>query len=209
MNDSAFAYVMGEGENYFMAVVNTMGACTIYDAEQADVTADHADLVTAAKALVDATKQDFESELSSRIEILMPGATEITVLELDSFSNVVSAATFKAEDATYYAFYSRPLTYGDNAMEICTVIDENGAIVDQYVKQMAFGHGVEYMPGIKDLMDASGSVYGEYLDRFNGITEGTLSDDVLVSGATISSTAVKLATSDAFAAFNSIKGGEQ
>jgi pantothenate kinase type III len=50
----------------------------------------------------------------------------------------------------------------------------------------------------------------EYENKFNGITEGTLSDSVLVSGATISSTAVKLATADVFAAFNSINnGGEQ
>ena len=92
-------------------------------------------------------------------------------------------------------------------MDIVTVIDENGAIVKQIIKQMAFGHGVEYMPGIKDFIDPSAPAFGAYLDKFTGLTEGTLTDDVLVSGATVSTTAVKTATKDAFTVFNSIKGG--
>ena len=94
-------------------------------------------------------------------------------------------------------------------MEICTVIDENGAIVNQNVKEMAFGHGVEYMPGIQDFLDSSSGAYTSYLEKFNGITGETLTDDVLIAGGTVSSSAVKLATQDAFNAFNTIKGGEQ
>jgi hypothetical protein len=94
-------------------------------------------------------------------------------------------------------------------MEICTVIDEKGAIVSQSIGQMAFGHGVEYIPGVKDYIDNTGNSYKTYLEKFNGVTEDTLGDEVLITGATVSSTAVKLATADAFAAFNSIQGGEQ
>ena len=101
------------------------------------------------------------------------------------------------------------MTFEDNAMEICTVIDENGAIVNQNVKEMAFGHGVEYMPGIQNLLDPSGADYASYLEKFNGVTADTLTDNVLVAGGTVSSSAVKLATKDAFNAFNTIKGGEQ
>ena len=136
-------------------------------------------------------------------------AADITPIELTTFGNVVYASSFISGDATYYAFYSRPMTYGDNAMEICTVIDETGAIVNQNVKEMAFEHGVEYMPGIKDLMDPSSGAYTSYLEKFNGITGETLTDDVLVAGGTVSSSAVKLATQDAFNAFNTVKGGEQ
>lgn len=207
MNDSAFAYVMAEGENYFMAVVNTMGACTVYNAEKADVTADHAALVTEAKALVSTTKEGFESALKTNIETLMPGAAEITTLELNSFSTVVCAASFKVEGATYYAFYTKPLSYEDSAMAVYTVLDANGAIVKQNVAQMAFGHGVEYIPGIRDYTDVNSQTFKDYLEKFNGITSDSLSDNVLISGATISSSAVKLGTADAFAAFNSINNG--
>ena len=207
LNGSGYAFIVKNGEASYLAMVNASGACKVYDTTGADVT--EANVAVAEEALAATEAVDFSEAAAKMISAKFADASEITPMELTTFGNVVYACSFKTGESTYYAFYSRPLTYGDNAMEICTVIDENGAIVDQNVKQMAFGHGVEYMPGIKDLIDASGSVYGEYLDRFNGITEGTLSDDVLVSGATISSTAVKLATSDAFASFNSIKGGEQ
>ena len=65
------------------------------------------------------------------------------------------------------------------------------------------------MPGIRDYVDATSQLYNDYMNKFNGLTGETLNDDVLIGGATVSSTAVKLATQDAFAAFESIKGGEQ
>lgn len=96
-------------------------------------------------------------------------------------------------------------------MQICTVIDGNGAIVKQDVKAFLFGHGVEYLPIYgSGYGDISSDSFKAYEEQFGGLTEGTLTDNVLVSGATLSSTAVKLATADAFNAFNTIeKGGEQ
>ena len=136
-------------------------------------------------------------------------AADITPIELTTFGNVVYASSFVSGEATYYAFYSRPLSYEDTAMEICTVIDENGAIASQSIKEIAFGHGVEYMPGISDYLNPASDAYKAYLEKFSGITGDTLTDDILIAGGTVSSSAVKLATQDAFNAFNTIKGGEQ
>ena len=96
-------------------------------------------------------------------------------------------------------------------MSICTVLDANGAIVSQDVKEFLFGHGVEYLPAYgSGYGDVGSDVFKGYEDQFDGITSGTVSDELLVSGATVSSTAVKLATQDVFAAFDSIQiGGEQ
>lgn len=207
LNGSGYAFIIKNGEASLLAIVNASGACAVYDTEGADVTA--ANAAVAEEALAAAETVDFSEAAAKMITAKFADAANITPIELTTFGNVVYACSFTTGESTYYAFYSAPVTYGDNAMEICTVIDENGAIVDQNVKQMAFGHGVEYMPGIKDFVDASGSVFGEYLDRFNGVTEGTLTDGVLVTGGTVSSTAVKLATTDAFNEFNAIKGGEQ
>lgn len=209
VNESGFAYIMTEGESYYLAIVNTMGVCAIYNDAAVNVTAEHADLVAEAKALALTTKQSYAATLSTKIEALMTGASEITAIELNTFTTVVSVASFKVEDATYYAFFTKPLSYEDSAMEIVTILNADGAIVKQDIKQMAFGEGVEYMPGIKDFVNVTDSKFQSYLDRFTGITSGTLSDDVLVTGATVSSTAVKLATADVFAAFNSMNGGDQ
>lgn len=208
LNGSGYAFIVKSGETNVLALVNVSGVCKVYDTTGADVTESNAAICEEAIAATTDVK-DFSAAAEGMITSKYADATEITPIELDTFGNVVYASSFKSGENTYYAFYSRSLTYGDNAMDICTVIDENGAIVSQGVKQMAFGHGVEYMPGIQNYTDSASAAYNEYLNKFNGITSDTLGDDVLISGGTVSSTAVKLATSDAFAAFNSIKGGEQ
>jgi hypothetical protein len=97
-------------------------------------------------------------------------------------------------------------------MSIVTILDENGAIVKQDIATILYGHGVEYLPVYGQYGDPTKPSYGSYEDLFSGMTSGTLNDSVLISGATISSTAIKTATADLFAAFESIisnEGGEQ
>ena len=207
LNGTGYAFIVAQGEANVLAIVNASGACKVYDTTGADVTENNAAVV--AEAVAAAEFVDYAADAENMITSKFADASEITAIELTTFGNVVYASSFVSGDATYYAFYSHPLTYGDHVMEICTVIDENGAIVNQNVKEMAFGHGVEYMPGIQNFVDPASSEFGNYLDKFNGITGDTLTDDVLVAGGTISSSAVKLATSDAFNEFNAIKGGEQ
>lgn len=207
LNGTGYAFIVKVGEASVLAVINASGVCKVYDTTGADVT--EANTAARDEALAAAVKVDFSEAAQKLLTKKFADATEITSIEVTTFSNVVYACSFKTGDNTYYAFYSRPMTYGDHAMSICTVIDENGAIVNQNVEQMAFGHGVEYMPGIKDFVDATSGVYDDYLNGFNGLTDATLTDDVLVTGGTVSSTAVKLATKDAFNEFNAIKGGEQ
>ena len=207
LNGSGYAFIIKSGEASFLALVNASGVCKVYDTTGADVT--DANAAVSAEAIAAAELKNFETEANKMITKKFDDATEITPIELTTFSNVVYACSFKSGENTYYAFYSTPLSYGDEAMAICTVIDENGAIVNQNIKQMAFGHGVEYMPGIQDYVNSSSQAYKDYLAKFEGMTGETLGDDVLISGGTISSSAVKLATKDAFNAFESIKGGEQ
>lgn len=208
LNGSGYAFIVAQGEASVLAIVNASGACKVYDTTGADVTEKNEAVVDEAVAAAGATT-DYSEAVSEKILAKFPEAAEITTAELTTFGNVVYASSFVSGEATYYAFYSRPMTYGDHAMDIYTIVDANGAIVSQDVQQMAFGHGVEYMPGIKDLMDTTGDAYQNYIAGFNGITGETLTDDVLVAGGTVSSSAVKLATQDAFNAFNTIKGGEQ
>ena len=210
LNGSGFAFIMNAGDAKILVLVNNAGVCKAVDTTGADVTAANAALCAEALAAAGAPT-DFSADANKMILAAYEDATEITPLALNTFGNVVYAASFQSAEATYFAFFSKPLTYEDSAMSICTVLDANGAIAKQDVKEFLFGHGIEYMPVYGAGYGNVGSdTFKEYENKFNGITEGTLSDSVLVSGATISSTAVKLATADVFAAFNSINnGGEQ
>ena len=207
LNGSGYAFVIKNGEASFLAIVNASGVCKVYDTTGADVTEDQS--AVCAEAIAAAELKDFSEAAEKKILAAFADASEIEAIELTTFGNVVYASSFKSGDATYYAFYSAPITYDDSAMEICTILDESGAIVSQNITQMAFGHGVEYMPGIRDYVDSTSQLYNDYMNKFNGLTGETLNDDVLISGATVSSSAVKLAVQDVFTAFESIKGGEQ
>lgn len=208
LNGSGYAFIVKNGEASFLAIVNASNACKVYDVIGADVTEANSAICDEAIAAAGEAK-DFTAAAEKMILKKFADATEFTPVELTTFGNVVYASSFISGENTYYAFYSTPLSYEDSAMAICTILDENGAIVSQDIAQMAFGHGVEYMPGIQDFTNVSGQAYADYLNKFNGITGDTLGDDVLVSGATVSSSAVKLAVKDVFVAFESIKGGAQ
>ena len=199
-NDTGFAYIMKDGENSYLAVVNAMGVCKVYDVEGADVTADHEALVTEAKAHAAANQTNYFDALKTKVEKMMAGATEVEAVEVDTFNTVVSAVSFKVEDATYYGFYSRSI--GFHQMDVFIVIDENGAIAKIDAKQFIFEE--EYFNSFAGMPDG-------YKDGFVGLTGETFNGDAaIIATATMTSNAMKQSTEDAFASFDSIqKGGVQ
>lgn len=200
-NGVGFAYVMTEGDASYLAVVNAMGACKIYNVEGADVTADHAALVTEAKAHAAANQASYETAVQTKLGRMMSGATDFTALSLDTFNTVATAVSFKVDDTVYYGFYSRSV--GFHQMDVYFVIDENGAIVKMDAAQFIFEE--EYFNGFAG-MDTSA-----YKNGFVGSTADTWSDDkAIIATATMTSNAMKQSTKDVFAAFNTInEGGEQ
>lgn len=199
-NDTGFAYIMTEGEATYLAVVNATGVCKVYNVEGADVTADHAALADEAKAVAAAAQTGYTDALITKIGRMMEGATDFAALELDTFNTVVSAVSFKVGDANYYGFYSRSI--GFHQMDVYIVIDENGAIAKIDAKQFIFDE--EYFGAF------GGMNVGEYKGGFVGVTEETWTgDQAIIATATMTSNAMKESTTDAFASFNSIKGGEQ
>jgi uncharacterized protein with FMN-binding domain len=198
-NDTGFAYIMAEGENSYLAVVNAMGVCKVYDVEGTDVTSAHEALVSEAKAHAAANQTNLFDSFKSKIERMMAGATDIEALALDTFNTVASAVSFKVEDATYYGFYSRSI--GFHQMDVYVIIDANGAIAKIDAKQFIFDE--EYF------MNFGGMDATEYKNGFVGLTGETFNGDAaIIATATMTSNAMKQSTEDAFAAFESItKGG--
>ena len=204
-NDAGFAYIMTEGENSYLAVVNAMGVCKIYNIEGVDVTADHEPLVTEAKAHASANQKDYVSSLRTKVIKTMSGATNFENLSIDTFNTVVATIRFQHDGSTYYAFYAR--SFGFDQMDVYVIVDANGAIVKLDAKTLIFGtdhfHGYQF-PGNSE---------GSYKNGFIGQTgDSWTGDQAIITGATMTSNAMKEAVADAFAAFDSIitnEGGEQ
>ena len=194
-NDTGFAYIMTEGEKSYLAVVNATGVCKIYDVEGADVTAAHEALATEAKAHAAANQKDYSADLKAKVEKMMTGATDVEAIELDTFNTVVSAVSFTVDGAKYYGFYSRSI--GFHQMDVYIVIDENGAIAKVDAKQLIFEE--EYFMTFAGMPDG-------YKEGFVGITGDTWNGDAaIIATATLTTNAMKEATTDAFASFESIK----
>ena len=79
------------------------------------------------------------------------------------------------------------------------VLDDQGAIVKMTVDELIFD--AEYFHGYT--LDET-----SYKAGFVGLTSGNFTgDQALISGATLTSNAMKTATADIFAAFEMLKGG--
>ena len=199
-NDAGFAYIFSDGENAFLTLVNATGGCIVYDAEGNDVTEAKADLATEAKAHASANQTSYTDTLSNKITKLFADASDIAPVETSTFGTVVSALTFKSGDVTYYGFYSRSM--GFHQMDVYIIIDENGAIAKIDAKQFIFEE--EYFVAFGGMDPAT------YKAGFEGLTSDTWTGDAaVIATATMTSNAMKQSTEDAFAAFDSIKGGEQ
>lgn len=198
-SDTGFAYVFKEGDVAYLALVNAFGTCKLYDVEGNDVTASHEAFASEAIAHAAAVQVNYAEKLNKNITNFNANATDITALGSTAFDTVVAGASFKVDGAEHYAFIARP--FGYDQMNVLIILDANGAIVKlDCTTGIFFGHGVEYMP-----------FYGQYNEKdyengFVGQT-GTAGDNVMMSGATMTSNAVKTAVNDVFAAYNTLKGG--
>ena len=91
-------------------------------------------------------------------------------------------------------------------MDVFVVIDENGAIAKTAITSIVFEEHE-----FKEYQNFAG-VPGTYLDGFVGVTGETWNNGevAVITGATMSTNAIKQSTKDVFAAFNSInEGGAQ
>jgi uncharacterized protein with FMN-binding domain len=200
-NDAGFAYIVASGDANFLAVVNAMGVCKVYDVEGKDVTDAQAAVATEAQALAAASQKSYAKDLSTKITRLFANAENVQTLALNTFNSITDAASFTADGKTYYAFYSR--TVGFHQMDVYIIIDENGAIAKIDAKQFIFDE--EYF------MNFGGMNVGDYKQGFEGITTDTWTgEQAIIATATMTSNAMKQSTTDAFESFATIKnGGDQ
>lgn len=208
LNGTGSAYMMSKDGASYLAIVNAASYVKIYDTAENDVTSAHADLASEALA---ASGIDYKigGGLKNKIKNFNKDFSDEAVnsaelINFTTFNTVAVAARFTVNGETVYLIQTKPLTYGDSVMTVYTFLDADGAILKQDVSTLIYDHY-----SVDGYMSNKDEAFQSWLDKYTGKTDGTLSDDLLISGATLSSTAVKNATADVFATLNSIKGGEQ
>ena len=203
-NDCGMAFITKDGDSFFLAVVNASGSCRVFDVEGNDVTESaNAALIDEVKAAAASLKVPNESHIVKKFTAMLgDGASELAEIPAEGvFSSVVKAYSSQLDGKTLYCFAALPFGYGNMSMNLYFILDETGAIyamsADSFILEADYFSSYE-------LNEAS------YKEGFAGLTGETYSDDVaLISGATISTDAVKTAAKDCFKAFDIlVNGGE-
>lgn len=198
LNDSGFALIMKSGESTYMAVCSAFGSVKLVDIDGNEVSDDA--MAAEAKAYAEANIVSHSDGDLSKVKLLVPDASDVTPISLDGVYNSVTCA-YKAEGVGY-VFVSRSYGYSNEPMVIYYVIDDNGAIVTMTADELILFK--EYFTSYQ--LDES-----SYKAGFTGLTGDSFTgDEALISGATVSSDAIRVATEDAFAAFAAVNenGGE-
>ena len=189
------------GESSYLALCNCAGGCKVVDVEGNDVTADVPAIVDEAKA--DAAKNiqpNMEGDLKTLAR--MVGDEEntalITALPMDNiFSSITGVYSITTgEGAQLYGFVSTAFGYSNMPFVTYYILDENGAITAMDADELILI--AEYFTDYQlDEPSYKAGFAGLTADSFTG-------DQALISGATVSSDAVKTAVNDVFAAFGQI-----
>ncbi len=204
-NDTGFALVIKNGDAGYLALVNAMGVCKVYDNTGADVTAGQSTVCDEAKAYAAKSQKSYDDAHQKKLEKLMEGASDISFIKADTFANIVSAATFKVGEESYNAFHLRPNGY--DIMDVYVVIDASGAIAKLDVKTMIFEEEYYFDAASTNLTTAEQR--SAYKNSFAGLTVDTFTgEDMIIAKATMSTKAVNQAVKDAFEAFETLGGGE-
>ncbi len=200
-NGSGVALLMQDGESVVLAVVNLAGNAVVYDAAGADVTADHSAAADEAAAFGAANLTSFADDEMKKLASAAEEGAVIEPIALDGVFNTVTGA-YKitlADESVQYGFVARSYGYSNIPMMFYYILDENGAIVSMNTETFILEK--EYFSNYT--LDVP-----SYKDGFTGLTADTYTgEQALISGATASTNAVKTATDDIFAAFQTIQNG--
>ena len=194
LNEGAVAYWYCEGDNNYAVVTNGKIA-KVYDLEGNEVSSLSSSVIS---SLLEEAKTIVKDNSSSDIKRFKKYVANSTVTEIDVplFNNVTTAFQCVNENGTYYGFGVRSYAFENTPLTMYISIDDKGAIYtfnssSLYVDPEYFTHS-----------EPEG-----YTTNIVGVTSDWTGDEALITGATLTSDAVKDAINDVFACFEAIKGG--
>ncbi len=121
-----------------------------------------------------------------------------TPLSLDRiYSSVTCAYSVEDEGKNYYAFVMRPYGFGNETMVMYILLTQDGKIASFSVKELIIE--ADYFSGY--------TLRDDYYSSLQGLDSSWSGEEALISGATLSTDAVRDGINDAFDAYRIIKGG--
>lgn len=197
LNGSGVACIVSAGDVTMLGVGSVFGSVKLVNAEGTDVTSDYSALADEIIAAAEANAPSFTDTDMRKTALIAPEGAELAGITLDGvYNSVTTAYSITAGDEQFYGFVARPYGYSNELMVVYYVLDSNGAIVNMSANEFILF--AEYYSAYT--LDET-----QYKAGFSGLTADSFTgEQALISGATVSSEAIKAATDDVFAAFASI-----
>ena len=193
-HEGAVAYWYAEGEENYAVITNGRIA-KVYDLEGNEVSSLSSSVLSSlmdeAKTLV----KDNSSSDGKRFKKYVPDS-KVTEIDVPLFNNVTTAFECVNENGTYYGFGVRPYAFDNEALTMYISIDDKGAISSFYCSALYVDP--EYF---------THSEPENYTGGLVGVTDSWSGEEALITGATLTSEAVRDAINDVFDSFKAIKGG--
>ena len=194
LNEGAVAYWYTDGDNNYAVVTNGKIA-KVYDLEGNEVSSLSSSVLSSLMEEAKTMLKDNSSSDIKRFKKYVPNSS-VTEIDVPLFNNVTTAFQCVNENGTYYGFGVRSYAFENTPLTMYISIDDNGAIYSfncssLYVEPEYFTH----------------SEPDNYTEGLVGVTESWSGDEALITGATLTSEAVRDAISDVFESFKAIKGG--
>ena len=194
LNEGAVAYWYCEGDNNYAVVTNGKIA-KVYDLEGNEVSSLSSSVLSSLMEEAKTIVKDNSSSDIKRVKKYVPNSS-VTEIDVPLFNNVTTAFQCVNENGTYYGFGVRSYAFENTPLTMYISIDDNGAIYSfncssLYVEPEYFTH----------------SEPDNYTEGLVGVTESWSGDEALITGATLTSEAVRDAINDVFESFKAIKGG--
>jgi hypothetical protein len=121
---------------------------------------------------------------------------QISAISAELYSSVTGVYSIVEGDTQLYGFVARSYGYSNLPMAVYYILDDSGAIVSMTADEFIF---------YKDYFSAYTLNESEYKESFVGLTDDSYNgEQAIISGATMSTQGVDVATSDVFAAFRAL-----
>ena len=204
-NGAGLAMLSITEEVTYLVISNNMNAVKVFalneeKTELVDVTSEQTALATEAKTFAATnTNTDLTEALALVKKISKSEDVKLSTATFTSFNSISAVYEVVIEGATYYAFYStQPGFYGET-MHVCAILTSEGKVYKADAKQMII---------MEDAFHGFNGVPNNYLSGLQGADSTSDLDSLTaISGATISSDAMKNTLKDAFAAFATLENG--
>ena len=197
-NGVGVAYWYSSDADY-LVIFNASLDARVYDLESVDVTSSFdSSVISALSAEASSKLSNVSSKDQKKVAKMVPSDSTLTAMDIGNVFNSVSTL-FKAEssEGTFYCYTCRPYGFSNETMTIYVVLDESGKIYAFNASELIIE--AEYFSGYS--LDAS-----SYKAGFVGLDASWSGSEAVVSGATMTTQAVKCAINDAFEAFAAMGG---